>query len=387
MPSSTTLHARLSAVCTVVPTREICLEDELEYYGGSLKKAERARQMAGFDKRRIAYPNCTCSDLCQDAAEHLLCENNIDRASIDALILVTQTPDYELPATACVLHHKLGLAPHCATFDVNQGCAGYVYGLWLASSLVEAGAARRVLLLVGDAFYKARDPKNRIIAPLFGDAGSASLVEHCATENPIQFTIGTQSSGFDDIILPGGRSRLPILPDHQQNALLTEEILDASGNPWMVTELFLNGNAVFEFATNEVVDYLQAFMNSTGRTPETTDWLFLHQANKMIIQMLASKAGFSEQQAPWQTFSRYGNLSSASIPAAMCDTFGAQAAKDGLALVLCGFGVGLSWAICSMNTQQLICSKVYDLRPEYATFNREGEFAHWKHKFSGGTPI
>lgn len=386
MPSTITRHARLSAVCTVVPTREIRLEDELEYYGGSLKKAERARQMAGFDKRRIAYPECTCSDLCQDAAEHLLSENNIDRASIDALIVVTQTPDYELPATACLLHNKLGLAPHCATFDVNQGCAGYVYGLWLASSLVEAGAAGKVLLLVGDANYKPRNPLNRVIAPLFGDAGSASLIEYTQQDNPVNFIIGTDSSGFDHIILPGGRSRMPILPEHSQNAILAEEIFDQAENPWMVTELYLNGNAVFEFATNDVVDHLRAFMSNTGRTPENTDWLFLHQANKMIIQMVAAKAGFSEDKTPWQTFSRYGNLSSASIPATMCDTFGGQKIADGLQLVLCGFGVGLSWAMCGMSTQGLAAAKVYELRPQYATFDRDGEFAHWKHKFSGGTP-
>lgn len=195
---------RLAAVYAAVPQKEIRLEDELEYYGGSLKKAERARKMLGTDRRRVAWPGTTASDLCKAAAQRLLEEQGVDRGTIDALIFVSQSPDYDLPATACVLQHELGLSANCAAFDVNQGCAGYVYGLWLAATLVSSGACGQVLLLVGDACCAPRDPVNRITTPLFGDGGSASLV--CRENNapPMHFSLGTKGAGYKAIIVPGG---------------------------------------------------------------------------------------------------------------------------------------------------------------------------------------
>lgn len=166
MPDAILSHVRLDAVYAAVPEREIRIEDELEYYGGSRKKAERARKIIGTDRRRIAWPGLKASDLCLAAAGRLLDEREVDRAFVDALILVTQSPDFDLPATACRLQETLGLSRHCAAFDVNQGCSGYVYGLWMAAGLIASGACSRVLLLAGDAPYMPRPANNRIIAPI-----------------------------------------------------------------------------------------------------------------------------------------------------------------------------------------------------------------------------
>ena len=131
--------ARIAAIRAAVPTQKICIEDELEYYGGSLKKAQRAKAMIGIDRRRPAWPGQTASDLCYAAASSLLADHPDVKENIDALIFVSQSPDYPLPATACILQERLGLPQTCAAFDVNQGCAGFVYGLWLASSLASSG--------------------------------------------------------------------------------------------------------------------------------------------------------------------------------------------------------------------------------------------------------
>lgn len=368
---------RLAAVYAAVPQKEIRLEDELEYYGGSLKKAERARKMLGTDRRRVAWPGTTASDLCKAAAQRLLEEQGVDRGTIDALIFVSQSPDYDLPATACVLQHELGLSANCAAFDVNQGCAGYVYGLWLAATLVSSGACGQVLLLVGDACCAPRDPVNRITTPLFGDGGSASLV--CRENNapPMHFSLGTKGAGYKAIIVPGGRSRLPYKRDFEENRIFFEDIYTPTGTPWRLNEVYMNGGEVFQFTLETVPAHLREFMGQAATGPEQVDWLFLHQANKQIVEMMAEKAGFPVEKAPWQSFSRYGNLSSASIPVAICDQFGGTGTSGGGNFLLCGYGVGLSWASCFLKTEGITCGSVLDFCHKDDAPGREERIRRW----------
>lgn len=368
---------RLAAVYAAVPQKEIRLEDELEYYGGSLKKAERARKMLGTDRRRIAWPGTTASDLCKAAAQRLLEEQGVDRGTIDALIFVSQSPDYDLPATACVLQHELDLPATCAAFDVNQGCAGYVYGLWLAASLISSGACGRVLLLVGDAYYAPRDPANRVTTPLFGDGGSASLVCRDDSARPMHFSLGTNGAGYKAIIVPAGRSRLPYERDFEENELFFEDIHTSAGTPWRLTEVYMNGGEVFQFTLETVPTHLREFMARTCANPEQVDWLFLHQANKQIVEMVAEKAGFSLEKAPWRSFSRYGNLSSASIPVAICDQFGAEKSSGSGSFLLCGYGVGLSWASCLLETDGIACGPVLDFHLAGDAPDREELIRRW----------
>ncbi|MCI7569540.1 ketoacyl-ACP synthase III [Desulfovibrio sp.] len=354
-------HVRLDAVYTAVPRKELRIEDELPYYGNSLKKVERARRMLGTDKRRIAYPDLIASDLCQIAAERLLAEQNVDRTSLDALIFLSQFPDFDLPATACRLQHELGLSKHCAAFDVNQGCAGFVYGLWLASSLIAAGGCRKVLLLTGDSC--ARDTRNRIMAPIFGDGASAALV--CRDENAseMRFSLGTDGTGFRHIIIPGGRAMLPYSRTFEDNRPFFEDVEDALGNPWRLNEVFMNGGEIFNFVMTTVVDHLKNFMQQAHVLPEDVDWLFLHQANKQIIETLAAQVGMPVEKTPSSAFSKYGNLSSSSIPSAMCEHFGGTSVTR-QKLLLCGYGVGFSWASCLLEADNLKCAPVISIAPD-----------------------
>lgn len=356
-------HVRLDALYTVVPQKELRIEDELPYYGNSMKKAERARRILGTDKRRIAYPGLIASDLCRVAAERLLAEQEVDRTSVDALIFLSQSPDFDLPATACRLQHELGLSKHCAAFDVNQGCAGFVYGLWLASSLIAAGGCRKVLLLTGDSCYVARDARNRITAPIFGDGSSAALI--CRDENApdMRFSLGTDGVGFRHIIVPGGRAMLPYSRTFEENRSFFEDVEDALGNPWRLNEVFMNGGEIFNFVMTTVSEHLKNFMQQTNVSSETVDWLFLHQANKQIIETLAAQVGMPVEKTPSTAFSKYGNLSSSSIPSAMCEQFGGTTVT-GQKLLLCGYGVGLSWASCLMNADNLRCAPVISVGPD-----------------------
>lgn len=357
MPDAILPHVCLEAVYAAVPEREIRIEDELEHYGGSQKKADRARKIIGTDRRRIAWPGLKTSDLCLAAAGRLLDEREVDRASVDALILVTQSPDFDLPATACRLQEVLGLSRHCAAFDVNQGCSGYVYGLWMAAGLIASGACARILLLAGDASYVPRPTNNRIIAPIFGDGGSASLLTR-ATGASLAFELGTDGSGYRHIIVPGGRAALPYRREFEENRAFFEDIVDASGTAWRLNEVFMNGSAVFDFTLNVIPEHIKSMLHRHELSPEDIDWLFLHQANKQIVESIAAKAGFALDKAPSVAFSRYGNLSSASIPAALCEQFGQQGGSGRADMLLCGYGVGLSWASCLIRGQEIACAPV-----------------------------
>ena len=377
MNRSSLPHVRLCAVYSAVPEKEIAIEDELEYYDNSLKKADRARAMIGMDKRRIAWPDLTAADLCKAAAERLLCDAQANRSEIDALIFVSQTPDYSFPATACILQNELGLPHSCAAFDVNQGCSGYVYGLWMAAGLLSSGACSSVLLLAGDAHYRQRDPRNRIIAPIFGDGGSATLLRRVDNAPAAHFSVGTDGAGYKHIIMPGGGSRIPYSRLPEENAVMFEDIAGPLGEPWRLNEMYMNGPAVFEFTMNVVPAHIKHLLERASTPLESIDLFLPHQANKQIVKALAAKVGIPAEKTVNTVFGRYGNLSSASIPAAFCEAYGDRGTSGRQKLLLSGFGVGLSWASCIIDVEDAVCAPVLDVRaPDQAPDRRE-RIADW----------
>lgn len=369
---------RIAAIHTAVPQQEIRIEDELEYYGGSLKKAERAKSMIGTDRRRVAYPGQTASDLCHAAASELFAVHPEEKQSIEALIFVTQSPDFDQPATACTLQHRLGLPQSCATFDVNQGCAGYVYGLWLAGTMVASGSCSSVLLLVGDAPYRPRDPRNRIMAPIFGDAGSATLITRDADAAPLFFSIGTDGAGFSHIIQPGGRARVPFSDKFENNNAFFKDIQGADGYPWRLCDTYMDGPAVFNFTLRVIPEHIRDFLMRSGADIAKIDYFVLHQANKQIISEIARKAGLPQEKTPSATFSRYGNLSSASIPAALCDLFGQDGSIGQRKIMLCGYGIGLTWASCLWEPTNCACTSVLSVpAPDSDSTLPEAQIRYW----------
>ena len=386
MPFSEFSHVRLASVCTVVPAEEIRLTDEAACYGNDMAKLERVRRIAGFDRRRIGPPHVTASDLCIQAAERLFRETDTDPASIDTLIFVTQTADYPIPATACIQQNLLGLSTDCAAFDVNLGCSGYVYGLWLASTMIESRACSRVLLLAGEAGFCHLNPANRVTASVFGDAGSASLLEYNARENPLSFSLGTDGNGYEAIIRPGGGARIPHLPADTHEGGYLAEVRDANGQPWRAGtfgNLWMDGATVLDFSMSVVPAHISDHLERKGVSPEGVDYLVLHQANKQIVKSVGLAAGFTQEQVPWETLSKYGNQSSASIPSTLCDQLRDACAERDLHLMLCGYGIGLSWASCLGRFPGIYCSGVHDFVPSGRETGREEHLACWHTKFKG----
>jgi 3-oxoacyl-[acyl-carrier-protein] synthase-3 len=289
----------------------------------------------GLKQRRVAAPGVTALDLCADAAARLLNELGVDATSLDALIFVTQTPDHPQPNNASLLHGRLGLSKSAAAYDLSMGCSGWVYGLHQAALHCAHGGAARVLLCAGDTLSRLTNPGDRATDPIFGDAGSAVLIEKTGRSAPMHFVLGTDGSGAEAIRVSQGGARQPAGDLAEQT--------DADGNRRHAANLCMNGADVFSFTLREVPAAIATVLRQAGWEAANTDALVLHQANTFILQSLGKKTGYAEGQVPTGAFERYGNQSSASIPAALIEGLGGRLESESLRVVGCGYGVGLSW--------------------------------------------
>ena len=329
-------HVRIRGIKTIVPDRFIDIDDEIEYFGNSVRQLERAKKMVGFGRRPVLPEGVTVVDLCEKAAADLLGELGTDRGGIDALILVNQRPDYFFPASSYLLHDRLGLGEECAVFDVGLGCSGYVYGLWLAHSLIASGASTRVLLVARDSASTHADLRNRLYAPLFGDAASATLLEHEPGDNPAWFALGARGAGWDKIVVPAGGRRLPIRKD-----MCDVEVQDAAGNVWHPWDGIIRGMDIFNFTMEVVPGNIRELLAFAGKGMDEIDFFALHQANKQIVETIVAKTGIPREKTSWETFSRYGNNSTTSVATVLCDQRGERPPLG--RCLLSAFGVGLSW--------------------------------------------
>lgn len=319
------------AVAAAVPTRVARTED---YAFLEPEERKRFQKATGIVERRIVHDGQCTSDLCLTSARAALDHVAWERESIGALILITQTGDYPVPATAIVLQDKLGLPDTCAAFDINLGCSSYPYGLAVTGSLMRTLGIRRALLLIGDVSSRVCAENDKSAWPLFGDAGSATALELDDQAPPITLDLRSDGSGKDAIIIPGGglASRNP--PGTSGHGQVDDGVSRRMDN------LVLRGADIFSFAISKVPPSIQRALASSGLESDLIDYLVLHQANKMINDTIARKVGFAAAKVP-SSIEHYGNTSSASIPVTLCANAGLFTGPRWI--VACGFGVGLSW--------------------------------------------
>jgi 3-oxoacyl-[acyl-carrier-protein] synthase-3 len=296
--------------------------------------ARRLYTLTGIESRRIAPPDLCASDLCADAAARLLAALKWEKESISALIFLSQTPDYILPATACLLQQKLNLSQSCLAFDINMGCSGYVYGLMTAASLVEAGLGR-VLLLVGDTINRLCSEDDRSVAFLFGDAGSATALE-CGADQ-LTFLAGTDGRGAEHLIIRAGQSRQRATPE----LCVRQEV--EPGNVRSPQELYMNGAEVLAFALREVPPLFEQIQQESGMDKDAFDAVVMHQANQFMLDALGRKMGLAKDRVP-SSVRNFGNTSCASIPVTLSCCLRDRMIDSRLRLAMLGFGVGWSWA-------------------------------------------
>ena len=283
----------------------------------------------GVTGRWSASQRQTASDFCFAAAEALLREKGVPPEKIGVLVFVTQSADYRMPSTAYVLQHRLGVSKNCAAFDVNLGCSGFVYGMSIVSALLSASDAEYGLLLAGDTAAREFSPKRRertghTAGLLFGDAGSATLLMKDPAAEALAFSLNADGDGFRAIYAPYAGWRNPDGPGGCGHGSRMDEV------------------GVFNFATAEAPDQLNAYMARAGKTAADYDCLVLHQANLMIMKRIAKKTGFPEEKMP-VSMDRFGNTSSASIPLTLVDAYAGRPGGETVRPLCCGFGVGLSW--------------------------------------------
>ena len=348
---------RVKGLACAVPERTRSVEDDARAFGQV--EIDKISKSTGILRRPTTRTLCA-SDLCQAAAERLLDRAGWERGSIDLLVMVTQTPDHRLPATSCVLHGKLGLGKGCATFDVNLGCSGYVYGLWIAAQMVASGSVQRALLLVGDTVSRTVSPEDRAVAVLFGDAGSATLLEADPGAPPMVFTLGTDGTGYQHLIIPAGGFRQPSTPSSG------ERVQHPDGNARSDDDLYMAGAEVFTFTIREVPPLVRGLLSAAGWTADHVDAFLFHQANEFMVRYLAKTLRLPGEKVVVAVKER-GNTSGASIPLAMADTLAARLGAGPIHLALVGFGVGLSWAAAAITLGPMLVPEVVTVpEPESA---------------------
>lgn len=295
----------------------------------------------GIAEKRIAPADVCASDLCARAAEQLFADNpEISRESIDALVFMSQTGDFRIPATAPILQRRLALPQTCAAFDVSLGCSGYVFALAVAFSLAANVGARRVLLLDGETFSKIVNPRDRVNAPLYGDAGTATLVEKIPSAGNAFFVLNTDGSGEDAMKIPVGNCRAPTTAESLVEATAPD------GSVRAPTQIFMDGMDVFNFALRRVPAVLKEIAAFAGTTIAGADAVVFHQANKMMTDFFAKRMKLSPAQVPY-SLGKYGNTSSASVPLTISECLSGNAVRGNV--ILCGFGAGLSWGAAQLS--------------------------------------
>lgn len=374
----------IKGLSVVVPSNEINIYDEAEYYGNSVKKIDRMRKMVGFYKRRVAEDDVTAADLGVQAAENLLKGMQIDRQSIDALLFVVQQPDYAGPCTSYSMHRRLGLSHDCAATDIVQGCVGWVYGLWIASQMIQSGAHKRILLIAADTPAKGMDVTNRLVAPVFGDGGSATLLDYDENAKEIVFNQEVVSEGVEAIITPIGGRRVRFdfnkPAEDEYNKPLFQNIEMACGHSMKLYEGYMDGLAVFDFTKNYVPKNIKELMEYTDAQPDDFLRLCLHQANKQIVQMVGELAGFPLEKVPYDAFENYGNNTMCSIPTTIASVYPPLQPKEEYRLLCCAFGNGLVCMSCALDLEGIWCSGIKTYEKPKDHMSREQLIGYWTNK-------
>jgi 3-oxoacyl-[acyl-carrier-protein] synthase III len=298
-------------------------------------------KMIGVENRYWTDDKTSTRDLCFKAGQHLLEQLAWPPDSVDALIFVSQTPDYRLPASACALQADLQLPVACIAFDINLGCSGYPYALWLGMTMVQSGAARRVLLAVGDTVSKIADPTDRSTALLFGDAGTMTAIE-AGDSQTASFVLGTDGRGAVNLIVPRGAFK-------DYSSANDQRLLDKAPDC-----LYMDGGEIFNFTLRAVPALVHETIAFSGLTAIEHDSFLFHQANLFMLKHLAKKSKLPLEKVPIN-IEQYGNTSCASIPLLMTTRLQERLCNESMKLAMFGFGVGYSWSGASLSVGPLKC--------------------------------
>lgn len=298
---------------------------------------EKIASKVGVHQRHVAAADETAADLAVKAAQSLFKQGKCGPQEVDFVLFCTQSPDYFLPTSACIIQKRLGLRTDIGALDFNLGCSGYVYGLALAKGLVVSGMAANVLLLTGETYNKHLHPKDKGNRTIFGDAASATLVGTDGIAEIGKFSLGTDGSGADNLIIKSGGMRCPKRQDDLH--------FDENNNPVSSDYLYMNGSEIFTFTLDNVPPLIADTLSRNGVEKDEADLYVFHQANKYMLDFLRKKIRIAPERF-YYCLSEYGNTVSNTIPIALSNALQDGSLTKGMKVVIAGFGVGYSWGGC-----------------------------------------
>jgi 3-oxoacyl-[acyl-carrier-protein] synthase III len=342
---------RVAGIAAAVPEKT---EHNSDYNWISRKERESLIKNIGVETRHVAEKGTTTADLCVVASERLLTDLGWNRGEIGLLIFVSQSRDYLVPTTACIVQDRLKLPHSCAAFDIGLGCSGYIYGLSMAAGMMQGGAIGKALLMVGDISTLTTAYRDKSTYPLFGDAGTVTALEYRSDAAPMIFNLQTDGSGYQALMIRDGGARNIMSRKSFDMKQISKGIHRSRLN------LELNGIEVFNFSLREVVPNIKTLLRHTGTGFETIDYLVFHQANRLINETLRKMLKVEPEKVPY-SIKEYGNTSGASVPLTMVAKLRAELSAGPLNLLLSAFGVGLSWGSVILRTDGIVCPEVIEV--------------------------
>ena len=327
MAASTNRGSRISQIEYYLPAQIETVQDLVQENPDWCEK--KIIEKTGILKRHIVANDETAADLAYRAGAKLL-EKSGHSLDIGAVIFISQSPDYFLPTTACLLQDRLGLSKRCMAFDVNQGCSGFVYGLSIANALIQNGSIDNCLLLCADTYTRYVRKDDRTCRPLFGDGAAATLITSSDAGHIGPFVLGTDGSGAEKLIVEHGASR------------------NRGANLSSPPHIFMDGAGVFMFTMSQVPECISSLLQLDNADHHQYAHYFFHQASKVVLDNIVRSTEIDDKKV-FRNYQDIGNTVSASIPIAIKDALAKNIIKKGDKLVLVGFGVGLSWGACAVS--------------------------------------
>jgi 3-oxoacyl-[acyl-carrier-protein] synthase-3 len=351
---------RITGILTVLPPDERTFLEDMKAFDFPEAKSLKLKLVMGFDRHRLADQNTCVSDLSVFGLRHLIEHGLLDPDTIDALILVTQSPDYFMPPTSSVIQGRLGLKTDMLCLDINQGCAGFVIGLLQAFLLLDQQSIRRVVVINADVLSRRVSPKDKNSYPLIGDAAAITVVERTENGEPIHANVKMDGARGEALMIPAGGFRLPSTPE-------TATLEPVGENNWRSKDhLTMNGTAVFNFVQTEVPPLIDDLLQTAGLSRDEVDYFMFHQPNRFLLEKLADKMGLPYDRMPNNIVEHFGNASGATIPTNVTFNLAPLLKERALRLCFAGFGAGLTWAAMVMHVGPLAFCDTIDYKAESA---------------------
>jgi len=347
-------NKKITGILSILPSNEIHFLDEVGNYNFSEKQSIKLGNIMGYGTQRMVDKDTTVSDLCVFGMNYLFDNQLLDKESIGAVVLCTQSPDYFLPATSNVISGRLGLNQDVIAMDINQGCAGFEVGLMQAFMLLNTGSIEKVVLLNADVLSQKVALQDRNSRPLVGDGASITIIENTTDNQEINMFVKMDGTSALSLQIPAGGFRLPSTP---QTAELKE---DESGNFRALDHLVMKGDEVFNFVQTKVPAMMQEMFDTLNIDTTYFDYYLFHQPNKFMLEKLAEKLNIPYEKMPNNISGKYGNGSSITVPLNICENIGKNALSQSFKVCLGGFGVGLTWSVIQWKLENLDFCKIIE---------------------------